>query len=94
MPCRSRRAGGNREADFETSDPFFHFGRPFGWALLSVWLVHDASGRPGSAERLACGIVRGFIEPPSEAFTVPAETIVSVMVNALILIRQAQHLAP
>jgi len=47
--------------------------------------------RPSGSRAALSG---GFIEPPSEAFTVPAETIVSVMVNALILIRQAQHLAP
>ncbi len=67
--------------------------RRFGDAAL-VWLVNDGTSPAGSAERLACGVVRGHIEPPHVCLATPAETVVSIMANALILLRQGQKLPP
>jgi hypothetical protein len=57
-----------------------------------VWLVNDGSRPPGFVERLACGVLRGHIEPAEIAPIIPPQTVVSVLANALILIRQAQFL--
>jgi hypothetical protein len=66
--------------------------RCFGDAAV-VFVAYDGSCPPGSAERLACGVVRCHIEPPGVVFPVPAETLASGLANALILLRQGQKLA-
>lgn len=66
--------------------------RCFGDAAV-VFVAYDGSCPPGSAERLACGVVRCHIEPPGVVFPVPAETLASGLANALILLRQGQPLA-
>jgi hypothetical protein len=67
--------------------------RRFGPAPV-IWLVNDGAAPAGSAERLACGVVRAHLEPLARTPVSAPETVASVMTNALILLRQAQPLPP
>jgi hypothetical protein len=67
--------------------------RRFGPAPV-IWLVNDGAAPAGSAERLACGVVRAHLDPLARTRVSAPETVASVMTNALILLRQAQPLPP
>ncbi len=57
----------NEDADFESSDPLFHYGRPFAWAISCVRIVPDIAGtnagfRPRAPGRLADGTLQAFVQ--------------------------------
>jgi hypothetical protein len=59
-----------------------------------LWLVMDETREPGSVERLPCGLVRGFVDIPRLGQKHTLDTILSILANAYVLIRQAARLPP
>jgi hypothetical protein len=57
-----------------------------------VWLVADGSGLPGSVERLEPGLIRGHVDMPRPGQAESLDTLMSVLANAFVLLRQAQKL--
>lgn len=59
-----------------------------------LWLVTDGSRPPGCVERLESGLLRGHLEAADSGRPIAQDTMMSTLANALILLRQAQRLAP
>ena len=59
-----------------------------------VWLVMGEGGEPGSVERLASGLIRGHVDVPAVELESTPDTMLSILANAYVLIRQAARLPP
>jgi hypothetical protein len=60
----------NLDADFETTDPFHHFGKPFAWFLISARIVPALPGYlPGARPRLPGTLADGSLQRVVEMLT-------------------------